>query len=62
MLQNMNHFTQSICNKAAKLQCINLDYINQYFQVLCDAKNSKEESTMNKVVHSNKKISVLYYA
>lgn len=45
----MNYFTKSLCNKAAKLQFINLNCIDKYLEVLCDAKRSKEESTMNKV-------------
>lgn len=45
----MNYFTKSLCNKAAKLQFINLSYINKYLEVLRKAKNAKEESTINKV-------------
>lgn len=51
----MNYFTKSLCNKAAKLKFINLDYIAKYLEVLRDAKQSKEESTMNKVIHLNTK-------
>lgn len=35
----------------AKLQFINLDYINEYLDVLRDAKHAKEKSTMNKVTY-----------
>lgn len=49
ILQDMNYFTKSLCNKAAKLQFINLDYANKYLEVLRKAKNTKEESTLNKV-------------
>lgn len=45
----MNYFTKSLCDKTAKLQFVNLDYIDKYLEVLRDAKCSKEESTMNKV-------------
>lgn len=47
----MNFFTKSLCNKAAKLQFINLEYVDKYLEVLRVAKKSKEESTMNKVIH-----------
>lgn len=46
----MNYFTKSLCNKAAKLQFINLDYIDKYLEVLRNAKYSKEDSTLNKVI------------
>lgn len=55
----MNYFTKSLCNKAAKLQFINLDYIDKYLAVLRDAKHSKEESTLNKVLDLNLKISII---
>jgi len=45
----MNYFTKSLCNNATKLQFINLDYIDKYFEVLRDAKATKKESSMNKV-------------
>jgi len=50
----MNYFTNSLCNKAAKLQLINLDYIEKYLEILRDAKHSKEKSTMNKVLYTFK--------
>lgn len=49
----MNYFTKSLCNKAAKLQFINLDYVEKYLKILRDAKKSKEETTMNKVFFYN---------
>lgn len=45
----MNFFTKSLCNKVAKLQFINLDYIDKYLEVLRSAKYIKEESTLNRV-------------
>lgn len=47
----MNYFTKSLCNKTAKLQFINLDYIHEYLEVLRNAKYLKKESTMNKVIY-----------
>lgn len=49
----MNFFTKCLCNKVAKLQFINLDYIDKYLEILRDAKHAKEESTMNKVIYLN---------
>lgn len=46
----MNYFTKSLCNKAAKLKFINLDYVDKYLEILRDAKHVKEESTMNRVI------------
>lgn len=46
----MNYFTKSLCNKAAKLQFINLNYIDKYLEVLRDAQHSKEDATINKVI------------
>lgn len=51
----MNYFTKSLSNKAAKLQFVNLDYVDKYFQVLHSAKTTKEESTMNKVTRLKSK-------
>lgn len=56
----MNYFTKSLCNKVAKLKFINLNYIDKYLEVLCNAKHSKEESTMNKVIHLNVKYIMTY--
>lgn len=47
----MNYFTKSLCNKAAKLNFINLDYIEKYLAVLRDVKHSKEDSALNKVMY-----------
>jgi hypothetical protein len=49
----MNYFTKSLCNKAAKLHFINLDYIDKYLAILRDVKHSKEDSALNKVIHFN---------
>lgn len=49
ILQDINYFTKSLCNKVTKLQFINLDYVNKYLEVLRKAKNTKEETTLNKV-------------
>ncbi|XP_025412604.1 ras GTPase-activating-like protein IQGAP1 isoform X2 [Sipha flava] len=46
--KDMNYFTKSLCNKAAKLQFINLNYIDKYLEVLRNAQHSKEDATMNK--------------
>lgn len=46
--KDMNYFTKSLCNKAAKLNFINLDYIEKYLAVLRDIKHSKEDSALNK--------------
>jgi len=53
----MNYFTKCLCNKAAKLHFINLDYIDKYLAVLRNVKYSKEESTLNKVIYLNLKVS-----
>jgi len=47
----MNYFTKSLCNKAAKLHFINLDYIDKYLAILREVKHYKEESTLNKVIY-----------
>jgi len=49
----MNYFTKCLCNKAAKLNFINLDYIDKYLAVLRNVKYSKEETTLNKVIYLN---------
>ncbi|XP_050432882.1 ras GTPase-activating-like protein IQGAP1 [Adelges cooleyi] len=46
--KDMNHFTKCLTNRVAQLQFINLDYIEKYLEILRDAKQAKEESTMNK--------------
>jgi len=55
----MNYFTKCLCNKAAKLHFINLDYIDKYLAVLRNVKYSKEESTLNKVIYLN--LRTLFY-
>lgn len=57
----MNYFTKSLCNKAAKLNFINLDYIEKYLAVLRDVKHSKEDSALNKVMYSNLSLAIKYY-
>ncbi|XP_050539005.1 ras GTPase-activating-like protein IQGAP1 [Daktulosphaira vitifoliae] len=46
--KDMNNFTKCLTNKMANLQFINLDYIENYLVVLRHAKQTKENSTMNK--------------
>jgi len=53
----MNYFTKCLCNKAAKLHFLLLYYIDKYLTVLRNVKYSKEESTLNKVIYLNLKVS-----
>jgi hypothetical protein len=55
----MNYFTKSLCNKAAKLQFINLNYIDKYLEVLRNAQHSKEDATMNKVIQNQESSALL---